>query len=87
MIFDEKTIDREKKEELAWKQVSVVMAGSFGLAVVCCGGAFALDGSRNATLSSISLVLGTVGLMALVVFGVTIVGALLAGVIFKLIRR
>ena len=87
MNDQEKKIDPERREQLAWRQILIVMAGSFGLALVCCGGAFALDGARNSTLSSIGYALGMVGIAALAVSGLTLVGAVIAGVIFNLIRR
>src|SRR3974390_3705260 len=39
--------DVEETEGRIWRQVLIALAGSLGLAVVCCGGGLALEGARD----------------------------------------
>lgn len=86
MSDEEKGFSQEEANGCAWRQILIVVAGSLGLGVVCRGGAIALDGSRTSALTALAEVLGAVGTVAFVVFGITLVGSAIAGVIFSLIR-
>jgi len=82
--------DVEETEGRIWRQVLIALAGSLGLAVVCCGGGLALEGARNSVAEWIGNLLQIAGLGALAAFGIVLVLAMIGSVVqmvVHLIRR
>jgi len=78
---NQKKVGDEETEGRIWRQVLIALAGSLGLAVVCCGGAFALNSTRISVLGYVGEGLATIGFIALGLFGLTLVGAMIGSVV------